>query len=282
MNITKEFHDYISTINIFPSQYKFKYEKYSPMHKCSRLLRRIKEVEGNLDQLLSLSKKSSSFNNSHLKYQSASLNVKQALIEIESEIKQIKEKDLNSPQNNKLSKKLINNSLDILNQKISDLSHKFQKYLQAQASTIRRIQKRQNDLSKNMSRKNNTFNEYAMNLEDNKNYEDEESLLIEGQRQATKKKHDKYYENRLNEAQSIEKTMTEINGMVNRLSQTIYEHSIIIQHIGTNTDDALNNVEKGTKEVKEILDNVKGNRGLLLRIFFIIIVTSVIYILFFA
>ena len=94
--------------------------------------------------------------------------------------------------------------------------------------------------------------------------------------------HDKYYVNRLNEAQAIEKTMGEINGMMNRLSQITYDHSLMIDNISQNTDIALGNVERGAKEVKEILENVKGNRGLMLRIFFIIIVVSVVYILFFA
>ncbi len=76
--------------------------------------------------------------------------------------------------------------------------------------------------------------------------------------------------------------MGEISGMMNRLSQMVYNHRLMINNIDQNTDIALGNVERGSKEVKDILENVKGNRGLLLRIFFIIIVVSVIYILFFA
>jgi hypothetical protein len=283
MNITKEFHDYMNyNTNLMISPYKFKYEKYSPMHKCSRLLRQIKEVESNLDALLSISKKSSSFNDSHLKFSSASIKIKKSLMEIESEMKKIKEKDIYLCQNN-FSKKIIINSLDILNQKISDLSQKFQKFLQTQAATIKRIEDRKYDLSKNnLNRKINTYNEYTINYENN-NYDDEDVLLnVTGQTQTKIKKNDMYYANRLSEAQAIEKTMGEINGMMNRLSQITYDHTLMIDNISQNTDIALGNVERGAKEVKEILENVKGNRGLMLRIFFIIIVVSVVYILFFA
>jgi t-SNARE complex subunit (syntaxin) len=286
MNITKEFHDYMNyNTNLMISPYKFKYEKYSPMHKCSRLFRQIKEIENKLDQLLSISKKSSSFNNSHLKFSSATVNIKQSLVEVENEMKKIKEKDLYLSHNN-FSKQIINNSLDILNQKTSDISNKFQKFLQTQAETIRRIEKRKIIITNNnSSKKINNYNEYTINYDNNKNNnEDDEDVLlnITGQAQTTMKRDDQYYSYRLNAAQGIEKMMGEISGMTNRLSQMVYEHSLMIENISQNTDIALGNVERGSKEIKDILENVKGNRSLLLRIFFIIIVVSVIYILFFA
>ena len=280
MNITREFHEYLNTTNCLFSPFKFKYEKYSPMNKCSRLFRQIKDVENKLDQLLSLSKKSSSFNNSHLKFSSATMNIKQSVIDIEKELQKIKEKDLYLCNNN-FSKKIINNSLDILNQRVSDVSQKFTKFLQTQAETIRRIEYKKGVFTKNNSSKNNkNYNEYTMNYNNN---DDEDVLLnITGQTQTTMKRDDQYYSYRLNAAQGIEKMMGEISGMTKRLGQMVYEHSLLIENIDKNTDITLGNVERGAKEVRDIRDHVKGNRALLLRIFFIIIVVSVIYILFFA
>ena len=282
MDITKTFHNYLNTTNCLFSSYKFKYEKYSPIHKCSRLLRRIKEVDNNLDQLLSIIKKSSTFNNSHLKYSTASMNIKQSLNEIETEMKKIKQKDLYLCHNN-FSKEIVNNSLDILNQKTSDLTQKYQKFLQTQAKIIRRNEENKINLSKYNTKKINSFNEYTINYDtnNNNNYDDEDVLLnITGQSQTNIKKSD--YISRLNEAQAIEKTMGEVSGMMNRLSQMVYNHTLMINNIDQNTDIALGNVERGAKEVKEIKDFVKGNRALLIRIFFVIIVVSVVYILFFA
>ena len=283
MNITKEFHSYMNTTNYLFTPYRFKYEKYSPMHKCSRLFREIKEIESRLEQLLSLSKKSSSFNNSHLKFSSAIMNIKQSLVDAESEMKKIS-KDIDLSINN-FSRQIISNSLDILNQKISELSNKFQKFLQTQAENIRRIEKRKHSFTNNNSTKKlNNYNEYTMNFGSEKNDDEDEDVLlnITGQTQTRIKKDEQNYSYRLNAAQGIEKMMGEISGMTNRLSQMVYEHSLMIENIGQNTDIALGNVERGSKEVKEILENVKGNRALLLRIFLIVIVVSVIYILFFA
>ena len=281
MNITKDYYDYLLNTKNMNYRYSFKCERYSPIHKCNRLLLNINEVENSIDQLTIMSKKSSSFNDRHLKFTSASMEIKHALMDIEKEMKIIKNKDLLQPNLNNFEKKLINNCLDILNNKISDLTSKFQKFLQQQATTIKKVEQRKSNLSLS-SRKSSNFNEYTINTNNN---DDEDVLLnITGQQniQTTMQNNSQYYQNRLNNVQSIEKTMGEISGMMNRLSQMTYEHSLMIDNISQNTDITLSNVEKGAKEVKGILENVKGNRGMLIRIFLVIIVVSVIYILFFA
>ena len=280
MNITKDYLEYttnINSINIGIEQYKFKCNKYSPMYKCNRLLMTLKEVESNINQLSSISKKSSSFNNSHIKASNATMDIKKSLMEIESEISQIKSKELTNKKINQFTKILLQNSIDILNRRISDLSLKFKKLLELQATKIKEIEKRKNALNPSKNNINNNFNEYA------NNYNEEDVLLeVKEQKQTLELKQSKYYQNRLKEVQAIEKTMGEIQEMMNRLSQMTYEHSLLIDNISNNTNIALEHVEKGEKEVKQILENVKNNRWLLIRIFMIIICVSVFYIIFMA
>ena len=283
MNVTKDYFEFISS-DISPSyeQYKFKCNKYSPMYKCNHLLIRIKEVENNINQLSSISKKSSSFNNSHIKISNPIMDIKKTLIEIETEISDIKSKELTNNKINKFSKLLLQNSIDILNSKISDLSMKFKKLLELQSSKIKQIEERRRILTPtSKSNINNSFNEYATDF--GNNYNEEDVLLeVKEQQQTFEQKDSKYYQNRLKDVQLIEKTMSEISGMMNRLSQMTYEHSFLIENISRNTDIALEHVEKGEKEVKKILENVKNNRWLLIRIFMIIICVSVFYIIFMA
>ena len=94
------------------------------------------------------------------------MDIKHDLMDIENEIKVIKTKDLNQGNINSFEKKVIDNSLDILNSKISDLTTKFQKYLQQQANTIKKVEQRKSNLSLS-SRKSTTYNEYAINSNNN-------------------------------------------------------------------------------------------------------------------
>ena len=285
MNITKEYYDYISGTNENAPKFQFKYEKYSPMHKCNRILIQIKDVENNINQLSSMSRKSSSFNNSHFKISTATMNIKKSLIEIESELEELKSKELKNSSNkniNRFSKLFMENSLEILNSHISDLTLKFQKLLQQQAEKIKNIEKRKRNISSN-KKKNiiNTFNEYTTDLSENK-FNENDVLLEIGDQQITQNKESEYYKNRLNDVQAIEKTMAEISGMMNRLSQMTYEHSFLIDNISRNTDIALEHVEKGENEVKQILENAKSNKWLFIKIFFILLCISIFYIIFIA
>lgn len=282
MNITKDYYDYVSDMNQDISLYKFKCEKFSPMYKCNRILSQINDVEKNISQLSSMSKKSSSFNNSHQKVSNATMNIKKSLMEIETEINELKSKNFESP--NKFSKIFLENSIQILSSLISDLTLKFQKLLQQQAEQIKKIEKRKTILSKSSNKKNNinnSFNEYATDFSSN-NYNEDDVLLEVGDQQVIKNKDSQYYQSRLNDVQAIEKVMSEISGMMNRISQKIYEHNFLIENINKNTDIAYEHVIKGENEVKQILENSKSNRCLLIKIFFILICVSVFYIIFLA
>lgn len=279
MNITKEFLDHESNLGVQISPFLFKCEMYSPIHICNRILQQISDTEKNISQIESMSKRSSSFNDQHLKFSNASSNIKRCLMDIETEIKTFKDKELRTVNStlSKTEQAMVNNSFDIINSRASDLTLKFQKFLAKQAELIKKVEDRKTHLSLNSF--NDTGSNNFMNDLVN-NPDDEDDVLLNVQTQAKKK--DNYYQERLNEVQSIEKTMQEISGMMNRLSQMTYHHALMIDNISKNTDLAYDNVEKGANEIKKMYDDVKSNRKLLIKIFLIIIVTAVVYILLFA
>ena len=280
MNVTKEFYDYVSNIKTDIKSFSFKCEKYSPMHKCIRLLKQINEADNNIKQITSMSKKSSAFNDHHLKFSSASSNIQRSLIEIENEMKMLKNKDIKNTPLNKYEKFAINNSLEILNLRTGQLTYNFKQFLVKQSELIQKVEKRKTKLSRSRTTTSN-YNEFVNSNENNKN-EENDVLLNVNNTQIQEKKQSKYYESRLEEVKAIEKTMSTVSTMMKRIGEMVYGQGLMIDNISRNTDIAYDNVEKGSQEVKKMLDNVKGNRKLLLKIFLIIIFASVIYILFLA
>lgn len=274
----KDFTNHLSNLGIQVNSYTFKYEIFSPIHKCNRILQQIQETEKNITKIAAISKKSSSFNDHHLKFSNASRNIKKCLIDIEGEIKTFKEKDLNNAKKtlSKIEQIIISNAFDIVNARTSDLTLKFQKFLAKQAELIKKVEERKNNLSLNspMTFNNNVVNEYI-------NIPEEDDTFLNVQTQEKKQEKNNYYQERLNEVQSIEKTMGEISGMMNRLSQMTYHHSLMIDNISKNTDFAYDNVEAGAKEIKAMYDDVKSNRKLIIKIFLIIIITALVYIILF-
>jgi len=282
MNITKEFYDYVSMNSGNIPSFKFNYERGSPIYKCNQILRKINETDNNIKQITNMSKKSSVFNDRHLKFSNASGNIKKTLMDIEKEIKNLQTKEINSNPYTKCEKLIANNCVEILNTKAGDLTIKFQKFLKNQGELIKKVEQRKNKISiSNNINKKNYYNEFINSSNNTADNEEDVLLNMAGKIQINKENKSEYYQQRLNEVQSIEKTMGDIGQMVNRLSNMTYQHSMLIENIGRNTDIAYDNVEAGEKEIKGILENVKGNRALLIKIFLIIIFVGVIYIILF-
>ena len=195
-------------------------------------------------------------------------------------MKMLKNKDIKNTPLNKYEKFAINNSLEILNLRTGQLTYNFKQFLVKQSELIQKVEKRKTKLSRSRTTTSN-YNEFVNSNENNKN-EENDVLLNVNNTQIQEKKQSKYYESRLEEVKAIEKTMSTVSTMMKRIGEMIYGQGLMIDNISRNTDIAYDNVEKGSQEVKKMLDNVKGNRKLLLKIFLIIIFASVIYILFLA
>lgn len=164
----------------------------------------------------------------------------------------------------------------MLNSKVGDLSLKFKKYLQSQTDIIKKVEDRRNRLVPESFSNNTSINEFF----EPSNKDDDIELNINSNQMDVKQRD--VYSNRLNEVQSIEKIMSEISGMMKRMSEVIFQQSFAIKSIEKNTDIAYGNVELGAEDVRKMHEDVKSNRGFLIKIFLILIVVSVVYILFMA
>lgn len=164
---------------------------------------------------------------------------------------------------------------------------KFQKFLQNQSEFIKNKIKRINNLTgaNSASALNNkkTKNEYIYTSlpNDDDDILEVDSLQTQSTLQMTSNKN-QYYQDRSNSVQIIEKTMGELSSMFTRLGQLVYEQRSMIEKIDNNTDISLHNIEMGERELIKIRRDVSSNRGLIIKIFLILIFTSVVYILFFS
>ena len=165
---------------------------------------------------------------------------------------------------------------------------KFQKFLQNQSEFIKNKIRRINNLTgaSSASALNNkkSKNEYIYTSLPN---DDDDILEVDSftQSQSTMQmtsNTNQYYQDRSNSVQIIEKTMGELSSMFTRLGQLVYEQRSMIEKIDNNTDISLHNIEMGERELIKIRRDVSSNRGLIIKIFLILIITSVIYILFFS
>jgi len=174
------------------------------------------------------------------------------------------------------------NTIELLKSKIYKTSEKFKKSLQLQAEIIKKVEERRSNFSANHKINKPTKNPFlytSLPNEDTDSSENSTHINI-GQTQIDNK--NQYYQERTTTVQKIEKTMTDLQGMFTRMAHFVHEQQYMIEKIENNTDISLDNIEAGLKTVVQIQNDVRSNRGLLIRIFLIIIFASVLYILFFA
>ncbi|KAH0795202.1 putative syntaxin 5 [Histomonas meleagridis] len=78
---------------------------------------------------------------------------------------------------------------------------------------------------------------------------------------------------------NVEQSINEISQMFVRLSEIIASQDYEVFRIDQNTEDALNSVKEGQRQLMDYFTKIKGNKCLMLKIFAILIVFSLVFIL---
>lgn len=163
----------------------------------------------------------------------------------------------------------------MLNSNASDLTRKFQKFLQNQATRIKVME----DKKKGMT--NSSFSQieqpdpgYSMisTVDDDSIFDVQ--TYIDKPTQA-------YYQDRLGEIKVLDKMMNELSTMTKQMNSMLNNQSLLVDSINQNTAEAYNNAKKGKEELKTHLENMTCKK-LLVKILLIVIISAVLFIILFA
>lgn len=80
--------------------------------------------------------------------------------------------------------------------------------------------------------------------------------------------------------ESIEKTLSELQGIFGDLVALVAEQGDMIQRLDANIDNTALNVERGHSELLKYLYNISGNRGLIIKLFIVLIIFIVLFVVF--
>lgn len=94
-------------------------------------------------------------------------------------------------------------------------------------------------------------------------------------------KQDDYTSQRAVAVENIERTIVELGGIFQQLAALVAEQGDTLQRIDQNIDDSAIHVEKGRDALMKVLYNVSSSRMLIVKLFLVLIVFVVIFIVFF-
>ena len=247
------------------------------MDRCSQVSNEINESNQNLTVIKQLSKTSSPFNDNHLRISKISQSIENSIKSLEKQISIIETQELKKDYLNNFQIKILVNTLDTLKMRLEELSIKHMKFLKSQGETIRNTEKRREKLENNEKKKKRNVENLYSTLPD---LDPEENTGFKETVQSYAKKENTYYQERSTAVHQIEKLMGEMSTMFNRISMMIHRQGETIERIDNDTEISLTNVKLAENEVLKLKDDMKSNRKLLVKVFLIIIVFVVVYILF--
>ncbi|XP_061581545.1 syntaxin-5a isoform X1 [Cololabis saira] len=93
---------------------------------------------------------------------------------------------------------------------------------------------------------------------------------------------DTYIQSRADTMQNIESTIVELGSIFQQLAHMVKEQEETIQRIDANVEDTQLNVEAAHTEILKYFQSVSSNRWLMIKIFLVLIVFFIIFVVFFA
>lgn len=183
---------------------------------------------------------------------------------------------------------------------LADRTSKFSNVLKTRTESIRQQTSRRHQFEAASSsrplrkRTNNAFQSLLEQKEsdDHNNVDNEPSLpddpergLLQSQQMVEPEstmQDNEYFQSRANAVENIEKTIVELGSMYQRLSTIVGMQEEVTVRIDANMDSTLEHMDRGHRELLKYFDRISGNRWLILKVFAVLIVFLVFFMLFIA
>ncbi|XP_065342599.1 syntaxin-5 [Cloeon dipterum] len=108
------------------------------------------------------------------------------------------------------------------------------------------------------------------------------SLTMQGQRMLMQDESNQYLHSRAETMQNIESTIVELGGIFQQLAHMVKEQEEMVERIDTNIQDVELNVEAAHSEILKYFQSVSSNRWLMIKIFAVLILFFIFFVVFLA
>jgi syntaxin 5 len=93
---------------------------------------------------------------------------------------------------------------------------------------------------------------------------------------------DSYMQNRAEALQNVESTIVELSNIFSQLATMVAQQGEMAIRIDENMDDTLANVEGAQGQLLKYLNSISSNRWLIIKIFFVLVVFLLVFVVFVA
>lgn len=250
-----------------------------------------------LEKLTILAKRKSLFDDKPEEIQQLTYIIKQDISLLNEQIAKLQELGKAQRHQNGRHKQSHSNSVVVaLQSKLASMSNDFKSVLEVRTENLkhqksRREQFAHNPVSNSMPpsalgghsgsiliqdevNSMNGTSEVAINMPTDRKHYQQQLQLIDEQ--------DSYIQSRADTMQNIEQTIVELGGIFQQLAHMVKEQEEMVQRIDANVEDTQLNVEAAHSEILKYFQSVTSNRWLMIKIFGVLIVFFIIFVVFMA
>ncbi|XP_074642076.1 syntaxin-5-like isoform X2 [Tubulanus polymorphus] len=244
-----------------------------------------------LEKLTILAKRKSIFDDKPMDIQELTYIIKQDIGDLNKQIAKLQELSKAQKGLNGRHVQTHSNSVVVaLQSKLASMSNEFKSVLEVRTENLKQQKSRREQFSEltTMTPYNRT-NQGSILLQDEATNSGQVSIDMDHvdrdryqQQLQLIDEQDSYIQSRADTMQNIEQTIVELGGIFQQLAHMVKEQEEMVQRIDSNVDDAQMNVEAAHGEILKYFQSVTSNRWLMIKIFGVLIVFFIIFVVFMA
>lgn len=100
--------------------------------------------------------------------------------------------------------------------------------------------------------------------------------------QLTQNREDSYLTNRAEAMQNVESTIVELGGIFQQLAHMVKEQGEMAVRIDENITETFANVDSAQDQLLKYLNNISSNRWLIMKVFFVLMIFMILFVVFLA
>ncbi|XP_035223054.1 syntaxin-5-like [Stegodyphus dumicola] len=241
---------------------------------------------------LLVAKKKSLFDDQPVEVQELIYIIKQDITSLNKQISQLQE--LSKARNNNHGRHMQSHSNSVvvsLQSKLASMSNDFRHVLEVRTQNLKHQKQRREQftdgpVSATLPASALSGHTGSILLSDDYNYGEKEIAVnmdgINQQQMQLIDEQDSYIQTRSDAMQNIEATIVELGTIFKELAHMVKEQEELVQRIDSNVEDAQLNVEAAHSEILKFFQSVTSNRWLMLKVFGVLIIFFIIFVVFVA
>ncbi|XP_041929428.1 syntaxin-5a [Alosa pseudoharengus] len=244
-----------------------------------------------LEKLTILAKRKSLFDDKSVEIEELTYIIKQDINSLNKQIAQLQGLVRSrSGQNGRHVQTHSNTIVVSLQSKLASMSNDFKSVLEVRTENLKQQRTRREHFSNAPVAASpllaNNFGSSVLLQDESRSMGGEVSIDMESQANPLQlqliNEQDSYIQSRADTMQNIESTIVELGSIFQQLAHMVKEQEETIQRIDANVEDTQLNVEAAHTEILKYFQSVSSNRWLMIKIFLVLIIFFIIFVVFLA